>query len=161
MCHYRVLVTNRHGGVSSQLAMVTAGPILVWGNNSSEQTWIPAGVTNPVQVSAGVGHCVALNADGSLVQWGGLFGLEIPTGLGRCAAISAGAYHNVAILTDGVPVAWGSNFEGQATVPPDLTNARFALAARSVWPPWPQARRRSAINGSSTGRTSRARPTPH
>jgi len=57
---YRVIVTNRHGGTTSEVATVTLGPIIAWGNNASEQTWIPAGVTNPVHVAAGSGHSVAL-----------------------------------------------------------------------------------------------------
>ncbi|HKS37403.1 MAG TPA: immunoglobulin domain-containing protein, partial [Verrucomicrobiae bacterium] len=120
---YRVVVTNRHGKVTSPAAVLTAGPIIAWGNNSSEQIWIPAGVTNPIQVAGGDSYSAALDAEGAPIQWGGRFGLEmIPTNLGRCTAISAGFGFTLALLENGTVAAWGANFNGETNVPPGLTN---------------------------------------
>src|SRR5438552_3095205 len=82
------------------------------GKITSEQNWVPPGVTTPVQIAAGSAHSVALMADGSLVEWGFLSGLGVPTNLARCSAVAAGAYHNVALLSGGSVAAWGENFSG-------------------------------------------------
>ena len=37
-------------------------------------------------------------------------------------AISAGGYHSLALHRDGLVVAWGNNANGQAEVPPGLSN---------------------------------------
>jgi len=125
---YRVMVTNRHGSVTSEVATVTLGPIVAWGNNAGEQTWIPAGVTNPVQVSAGADFSAARSADGSVVDWGDLLSVSVPANLTPCTAIAAGAYHIVSLLEDGSVTAWGENFSGQTNVPAGLAKA-VAVAA--------------------------------
>lgn len=119
---YRVIATNRHGSATSKVAALTVGPIITWGRNSSEQIWIPAGVTNPIQVAGGDSYSVALDAEGAPIQWGGLFGLDLPANLGRCTAISAGFRLNLALLEDSSVAAWGETFSGATNVPSGLTN---------------------------------------
>ena len=100
-CAGKVREELGNGSVTSEVATVTLGPIVAWGNNAGEQTWIPAGVTNPVQVSAGADFSAARSADGSVVDWGDLLSVSVPANLTPCTAIAAGAYHIVSLLQDG------------------------------------------------------------
>jgi alpha-tubulin suppressor-like RCC1 family protein len=125
---YQLVVTNRHGSITSEVATVTLGPIIAWGKNTAEQTWIPSGVTNPMQVAGGDAFSVALLSDGSVVDWGDLISLSVPGNITRCTAIAAGAYHIVALLEGGSVAAWGENLYGETNVPAGLSNA-IAVAA--------------------------------
>jgi len=64
---------------------------------------------------------LALKADGTVIEFGGSYG--IPPSLGKVVAIAAGSRHSVVVRANGTVVAWGDNSAGQTDVPPDLTNA--------------------------------------
>jgi len=105
------------------------GSVVAWGNNSSGQTTLPAGLSNVVAIAAGDDYSLALQADGTLVRWGGL--LPPPIGATNVVAIAAGGKHALALRADGVLIGWGGNYYGQATVPASATNA-LGIAAGAV-----------------------------
>lgn len=95
-----------------------ADMITGWGNDSFGQVSnIPDG-DDFVSISAGVGHGLALRADGSLAAWGdSRYGKTIaPTGT-DFQAISTGGHHNLALKKDGSLVAWGYNGSGETDCP--------------------------------------------
>ncbi|HRJ08826.1 MAG TPA: choice-of-anchor D domain-containing protein [Prosthecobacter sp.] len=107
--------------IQQEAAATGSGMVVAWGNNSSGQTNVPAGLNDVTAIAAGNAHTVALKADGTLLSWG----LNIsgqPAGLNNVIAISAGAEHTVALKSDGTVTAWGFNGSGQTTVPAGLSN---------------------------------------
>lgn len=101
-----------------------------WGLNEHGQASVPKGLSNVVQVAAGVHHSLALTSEGAVIAWGGNTNgqTNVPVGLTGVKAIAAGAYHSVALRHDGTVVAWGLNDHGQATIPPN-TMGVVAIAA--------------------------------
>ena len=83
-------------------------------------------LTGVTAVSGGVGHSLALRADGTVWAWGwniaGQLGdgttiqrltpVQVP-GLTGVVAVAAGAYHSLALKSDGTVWAWGWNAYGQ------------------------------------------------
>jgi alpha-tubulin suppressor-like RCC1 family protein len=124
---------NNSSIYSHVLALRADGTIVSWGNNSVDQTNVPASATNIVAVAAGATHSLALRADGTLLTWGnnnsGL--LNIPSSLSNVVAISAGRQHSLALRSDGKVVAWGDNPNGQLNVPLSLVRAQ-GMAAGST-----------------------------
>jgi hypothetical protein len=100
--------------------------VVAWGDNSSLQVQVPAGLTNAIAVAAGYQHSLALKGDGTVTGWGyNFFGqATAPASLSNVVAVAAGYSHSVALKADGSVVVWGS----QSAVPADLTNA-IAIAA--------------------------------
>ena len=115
------------------------GDLFSWGRNDDGQLgdgtyddqWLPVSVTpdfpdKVVAVAGGVGHTLALLADGTVWAWGrdnyGQLGngdagnSPVPTqvsGLPPITAISAGGFHSVALAEDGKVWTWGYNIWGQ------------------------------------------------
>lgn len=112
-------------GLSAQGRTVTA-----WGDNSSGQCNVPAGLSDVVAVQAGTAHSLALKSDGTVVAWGatGSGAAIVPDDLASVLALAAGDQHNLALKGDSTVVAWGFNPSGQTTVPPGLSGV-VALAA--------------------------------
>jgi len=110
--------------------------VWAWGDNSLEQTSVPADATNIIALAAGGEHSLALKADGTVVAWGSNLDpygdysnqAEVPWGLGQVVAVAAGGFHSLALRADGTVAAWGDNSEGQASIPAGLTNV-LAIAA--------------------------------
>ena len=141
---YTVVVSNAAGSVTSApQAVLTvnaapAGAVVAWGNNSSGQTTVPAGLSGVTAIAAGEGHTVALKSDSTVVAWGrnGEGQTTVPAGLSGVTAIAAGAYHTVALKSDGAVVAWGAGKtstgsfpeHGQSIVPAGLSGVT-AIAA--------------------------------
>ncbi len=111
-------------GYSFSLALKADGTVVGWGDNSSGQTNIPAGLNNVVAIAAGILHSLALKPDGTVVGWGdNSFGqTNIPGGLNNVVAIAAGFYHSLALKADGTVVGWGNNYYGQINMPAGLSN---------------------------------------
>ncbi|MCL6577174.1 cadherin-like beta sandwich domain-containing protein, partial [Kyrpidia sp.] len=133
-------VTAVAAGGNHSLALTSDGRIYAWGSNSSGQ--LGDGTTNnataaepvaglliglnPVAVSAGKDHSLALMQDGTVYAWGGnsygqlgngtTTASKVPvqvTGLANVAAVSAGGYDSLALTSDGYVYAWGLNSSGQ------------------------------------------------
>lgn len=124
----REIASIAAGGLQSGCLM-TDGSLAIWGWNDFGQSSVPGIGTELVAMDAGgfggsapAAHCVALQADGKVVGWGGLGydDVQRPLDMGPARAVAAGAFHAVAALQDGTVVAWGSNLEGQCSVPAGL-----------------------------------------
>lgn len=130
------MITNTQNGVSlsgafrgnglgltnllpSALVLVSSNLSLTsWGRSDFGQRSVPSGLNDVVAASSGVGHGLALRANGTVVAWGaGLtndpasnihYGQSaVPPDLASVAAISAGVYHSMALKSNGTVVAWG------------------------------------------------------
>ena len=125
-------------GFSHSVAVDGDGQVWAWGENGDGQlgsAWPPVtdavepvqvpGFTRPVvQVAAGGGHTLALDAGGTVWAWGRNGDGQLGDGstedradpvqvLTDAVAISAGTSHSVALSRDGIVWAWGDNARGQ------------------------------------------------
>ena len=144
------------GGDSHSLAVGSDGYAYAWGynsdygqlgNNSYRNSYAPVLVRDPssptdagkglkaLQVSAGVGHSLAVGSDGYAYAWGwnssgqlgnnkssdSTFPVQVHNpnspsdsskGL-QALQVSAGFYHSLAVGSDGYAYAWGGNNNGQ------------------------------------------------
>jgi hypothetical protein len=112
-------------GRDHNLALLSNGTVVGWGNNSFGQSSTPPGLSNVVAIAAGNLHSVALLANGTVVAWGdNSFGqTNVPAGLSNVLAISSGEFHTLALQADGTVVGWGDNSLGQLNVPFNVKHA--------------------------------------
>jgi len=110
-----------------------AGRVEAWGRNDFDQTAVPAGITNAVQVAAGIYHGLVLKADGTVVACG-MSGQpllqNLPSNLSNVVQVAVTG-HALALKSDGTIVAWGQNGLSQATVPSQATNVVKVAAGGS------------------------------
>ena len=101
-------------GIFSAKADPESGVVVAWGNNSSGQCNIPAGLTNAIAIACGGNHSLAVNSNGTVVAWGdNSFGqTNVPTNLTNVIAVAAGYQHSLALKNNGMVVAWGDNLSG-------------------------------------------------
>jgi alpha-tubulin suppressor-like RCC1 family protein len=118
---YNVVLSNFLGELKSAYGNLSVGLVACFGDNSSGQTNVPAGLTNVMALAGGGNHSLALNRDGTVVGWGAN-DEQVPPGLTNVVAIAAGASHSLALGADGSVTGWGGNWAGQAQAPPDATN---------------------------------------
>ncbi|HWG74700.1 MAG TPA: hypothetical protein VG184_11675, partial [Acidimicrobiales bacterium] len=92
------------------------------GNTNDNSTPVRIqGLSGPVtQVAGGYTDAIALMADGTVEQWGGVFDSNVSVsaparvpGLANVAAVAAGYSNNLALLKDGTVWAWGDNTYGE------------------------------------------------
>lgn len=78
---------------------VAARPVVVWGSNSSGQTNVPNGLTQPLAAAAGSSFNLALQADGAVKGWGSNSSgqLDLVPGLTNVSALAAGQSFAIAI----------------------------------------------------------------
>jgi alpha-tubulin suppressor-like RCC1 family protein len=93
------------------------------------QAIVPAGLKNVIAIAAGRTHSAALEADGTVVVWGG----ESPEvravpPITKVVAISANGRHTLALQRDGTVSVWGQIGAGQNRVP-RAVNHVIAIAA--------------------------------
>ena len=92
------------------VARTGSGTVAAWGDNSSGQLNVPAGLRGVVAVSAGGDHSLALRADGTIIAWGNNTHGQatVPAGLSGVIVVSAGGSHSLALtasVTVGTPLA--------------------------------------------------------
>jgi alpha-tubulin suppressor-like RCC1 family protein len=111
------LATSVSAGGDCALAQLQGeGGVAAWGDNLYQISQLPPDLaSNPiVQVSAGLGHALALLADGSVVTWGfqTSTSLQIPPDVRqqRIAAVAAGYNYSVAVTQDGARLLLWGNF---------------------------------------------------
>ena len=99
--------------------------VAAWGDLGQDA--VPSGLTNVAAIACGGFSDLALNAEGTVVEWGAiLFGL--PAGLANVSSVAVGVEYSLALTTQGQVVAWGDDTYGQTEVPPGLSNV-VAIAA--------------------------------
>ena len=78
---------------------------MAWGDNSSNQTQIPTGLTNVAAIAAGSFHSLALLANGSVVGWGNNYygQISFDPALTGVTAIAAGGYHSLTLAGSAPP----------------------------------------------------------
>ena len=105
-------------------ALQADGQIIGWDGSPVER------LSDVVAIDGGLGHVMALLADGSVSAFGddSAGQSSVPLGLNNVIAIAAGGYHSLAVRYDGTVVAWGLNDSGQTDIPSGLSNV-VAVAA--------------------------------
>ena len=79
------------------------GTVIAWGDNRSNQTQVPNGLTNVIQILALGSKSIALKSDGTIVSWGrGEIDFDPPVGLTDVKAIAASSRHMLALKKDGI-----------------------------------------------------------
>ena len=100
-----------------------------WASNSYGQITIPAGLSGVTAIAAGEYYSLALNSDGTVVQWGSRSYGTVPPGLSGVTAIAMGAAHSLALKNNGTVVQWGNI----ATAIPVGLNGVTAIAAGDLY----------------------------
>lgn len=104
-------------------ALAASPTVMGWGDNSSGQLNIPAGLSGVTAIAAGDYHVLALRSDGTVVAWGrdDSGQTDVPAWLNNVIAIDGGGFHSLALKNDGTVVAWGRNDLGQLNIPAGLS----------------------------------------
>jgi hypothetical protein len=92
-----------------------------------------------VAIAAGLGHSLALKADGTVVAWGSYYSgggggqlpMVVPSGLTNVVAIASGSDTALALKADGTLVGWGSSYNGATSVPLNLSKV-VAIAGANL-----------------------------
>ena len=130
-------------GNGHSLGLKADGSLWAWGDNDLGQlgvalnsgihtanpTPVRVGTAVYTQVVAGVGHTLALRADGTVWAWGSNYRGQLgtttnvgssnpnptPTQVSAAAytQLAAGTYHSLGLQADGTAWAWGGNTDGQ------------------------------------------------
>ena len=87
------------GGSRAGLEAQTNGLVVAWGQNSSGQTNVPAGLSNVVAIAGGGHNSLALRSKGTVVAWGDNTSgqTNAPTGLGSFVAVAAGSSYTLTV----------------------------------------------------------------
>lgn len=139
---FTVVVSNPYGSVTSVVAnlSVTAisassasvtnvGQVYVFTGSGYVDVTPPAELGDPVGISAGLFHNLALLADGMELGWGDSSWGQAASGITGIRSLSAGGRHSLAVLTNaGRVLAWGANNQGQTNVPSTLSNVVMVAA---------------------------------
>ncbi len=115
------------------VAETPAFRLVGWGANETGQVDAPVDLVSVVAVAGGLGHTLALEADGVVRAWGdntkGQAG--VPVDLADAIAIAAGDNHSLAVRSNGAVVGWGDDSANQLTVPEWVTNLIAVSAGRA------------------------------
>lgn len=127
---YALVVSNPHGAVTGLVARVAISPVVVWGDDSLEQTLVPVAATNVWAIASGDYHSLALTTSGTVLAWGddSLGQTNVPASATNVVQIAAGASHGVALRMDGSVIAWGDNGRKQIEVPSNAVDV-ISIAA--------------------------------
>lgn len=102
------VASGEHWGVG----VLPSNHVSIWGEFSlAGLHQIPVGLADVVSVATTRGTAFALQADGTVVAWGGDLhsGLSVPAGLTEVVAIAGGDSFVLALKADGTVVAWGDS----------------------------------------------------
>ena len=129
-----LVVTNAYGSYTGLVANLAVTPLIVWGDNSAGQFWVPAAASNVLSVASGGDHCLALRSDGGVVAWGdNTYGQNrVPAVATGVVAVAEGDTDSLALRSDGAIIAWGDNTYGQTNVPASAYGAVQIAAGSQV-----------------------------
>lgn len=104
-----------------------ASQLVVWGNGPEDAPTIPGELR---AITAGMGHCVALDVNGVATAWGANWSgqLDVPPFLGSAVAVAAGDSHTLALRANGTVAAWGDNNYAQSWIPSGLRDVAAVAA---------------------------------
>ena len=132
-------VTAVAGGSHGAIALTQEGTVVWWSfittRDTGSRTFKPPklevvqGLSDIVQIAAGMDHFLALRRDGTVFAWGdNEFGqATVPSGGDKYKRIFAWGDVSFAIRDDGTLVGWGDNSAGQLDFPEDLTDVVDAV----------------------------------
>ncbi|WP_253816463.1 carboxypeptidase regulatory-like domain-containing protein [Myxococcus xanthus] len=132
-----------HWGVG----VLTSNHVSVWGGPSLADIHpVPAGLTDVVSVATSRRTAFALQADGTVVAWGGDLpsDLSVPADLTEVVAIAGGDSFVLALKADGTVVAWGESASAPSSDVRDVvgiavtSNASQAFLADGTVVTWGQ-----------------------
>ena len=139
---WKQLSASHDGGRAHSLGVTTTGLAYAWGDNYSGQLGstpagygtsklspaiVVGGITNWVQVSAGIRFSLGLTSTGALYAWGGNgYGqlgdgtslqksspVSVVGGITNWSQIAAGQYYSLGLTSTGITYGWGRNSQGQ------------------------------------------------
>jgi len=105
-----------------------------WPGTIPKGAIIPQNLTNAVAIAAEADNSVALKADGTVTNWGGVKKNVVTPAITNAVAISEGGDFSLALLNNGTVVVWGYSSSAGSTgtnilnVPPGVSNV-VAIAA--------------------------------
>jgi alpha-tubulin suppressor-like RCC1 family protein len=122
---YTLTVSNSLGStnVSWLVDVIYPGMAAAWGDNTYGECAVPPGITNIMAIAAGEYHCVAVEDNGQVIQWGYNWG-NVPANLTNAVAVSAGYDDSIALRSDGTVVTWGTNTSPANYVPSGLAGVK-------------------------------------
>lgn len=136
--YYQAFYDTGSGPVASSAIFVpvvpTASQIVAWGYNSSGESTPPLTPIPIVAVSSRGSANLAVQADGTVIRWGGsnyYYTSTLPVGLSNVVAVSLGYYVALALRADGTVMAWGDSSYGLTTIPAGLTGVVAVAAGES------------------------------
>ena len=117
-------------GWAHNIALLTNGTVVAWGENLFGQTNVPIGLSNVTAIAAGAQHNLALS-NGCVIAWGynGSGQTSVPAGLSDVVAIAAGDENSIALTSNGNVIVWGSTNYGQTNVPAGVNGNAMGIAA--------------------------------
>lgn len=122
---YSVAVTNMAGStnVDWQVTVIQPGNVSGWGDNEYGESSGPLAVTNIIAIAAGDYHSVAVEDNGTVIQWGYNWG-SVPANLTNAVSVAAGYDDSIALRSDGTVVTWGTNNSPANYVPSGLAGVK-------------------------------------
>jgi len=104
------------------LALASNGMVFGWGDNSSGQSNIPAGLNGIMEVALGQEHSLALDVNGQIYGWGtnGSGQTAFPSGVSGFVQIASASNWGMALRNGGTVTAWGLGTTGSLMVPDGL-----------------------------------------
>jgi alpha-tubulin suppressor-like RCC1 family protein len=104
---YQFVASNAVGVAVSSNALLTVGPVAVWGYNVNNQCVVPPGLNNVTTIAGGLAYSLASRLDGSIAAWGSV-GTYTNSSFTNVLALSASANGALALRSDGSVVGSGS-----------------------------------------------------
>ena len=114
--------------------------VLVWGDNSYDESTVLLGTTNISAIAVGEYHSVVVEDNGTLVQWGDFAPddfqtpaaptrVSSPPTNSNIVAVAAGIAHEIALKADGTVMQWGlTGAGGLKNFPTNLTGVKAISA---------------------------------
>jgi alpha-tubulin suppressor-like RCC1 family protein len=126
---YSVIVSNAAGStnVSWQVYVLYPGSVGAWGENEYGESTPQVAITNISAIAAGEYHSVAVEDNGTVIQWGYNWG-DVPADLTNAVAVAAGFEHSIALRSDGTVETWGATNADANYVPTGLSRVTAVAA---------------------------------